>query len=47
MYTNIIWLFRRWRDRFLEIKREAEQKKELYQKKADSVKPKVFSGKGI
>ena len=31
----------------LEIKREAEQKKELYPKKADSVKPKVFSGKGI
>ena len=33
VYTNIIWLFRRWRDRFLEIKREAEQKKELYQKR--------------
>lgn len=47
LYTNVIWLFDKWHARLAEIKEKAEKKKKELQRKADEVKPEVFSGRGI
>ena len=46
-YTNIIWLFNKWRDRLNCIKKEAFTKKQKYLKKAEAIKTKVHSGKCV
>lgn len=47
LYTNIIWLFKKWYTRLSTIKKEAQEQKEAYLKMADAVKPRVYSGKSI
>ena len=44
LYTNVIWLFCKWRDRLNEITDSAEARKQEYIKRAESVKPKVYEG---
>lgn len=46
-YTNVIWLFNKWRDRLLDIQTEAEKKKQIYQRKADQVRAKVYTGRKL
>lgn len=46
-YTNVIWLFEKWHTRLAGIKQEAEEKKKKLQRKADAVKPKIFSGHSL
>jgi hypothetical protein len=46
-YTNVAWLFDKWYGRLCGIKEKAEKKKKKYQRKMDSVKPEVFSGRGL
>lgn len=44
LFTNVIWLFVAWRDRLNKITDESKAQKEELIKRAEAVKPKVFSG---
>lgn len=47
LYTNVIWLFRKWRDRLNEITDSTEAEKQEYINKANAVKAKVYEGTGL
>ena len=42
-YTNVIWLFSKWRKRLIRIKAKAERKKRIHEKRADRAMAKVAS----
>ena len=44
LYTNLCWLFIKWRDRLMEIMDNSEAEKRAYIDKANAVKPKVYEG---
>lgn len=46
-FTNMIWLFTKWRNRLNDITTEAELKREKYLRKAQEIEPEVFAGKCI
>jgi hypothetical protein len=47
LYTNVCWLFIKWRDRLTEIMDNTEAQKQAYIAKANAVKPKVYEGTGL
>lgn len=44
LYTNLVWLFIKWRDRLSMIKQKTEAKRQKHLKKAAALKPKVHEG---
>ena len=44
LYTNLVWLFLKWRDRLVAIMDKKEAEKQEYLKKAESVKARVYEG---
>ena len=47
LYTNVIWLFVKWRDRLHEITKKTEKRRQRYLKKAGSIRTPVYSGKPL
>ena len=46
-FTNVIWLFIKWRDRLMNITDKKEARKQEYMNRAASVKAEVFEGTGL
>lgn len=44
LYTNVSWLFLKWRDRLMEIRDNKEARKQDYLDKADAVKAPLYEG---
>lgn len=47
LYTNVSWLFLKWRDRLMEIRDSKEAKKQGYLDKAEAVKAPLYEGERL
>lgn len=47
LYTNVCWLFLKWRDRLMEIRDRKEAEKQGYLDRAKAVKAKVYEGSSL
>lgn len=47
VFTNVIWLFNKWRARLHEITNEAKVQQDALIEKAKAIKPREFSGKAL